>query len=90
MACPSRTPATDGTDVQVTLTRVPKSIAARVLAALIPVVGGRTLGKRQPSRCSGRPSPADVGPALTRGWFALSGARETVSMSSKRHREEPS
>jgi hypothetical protein len=32
--------------VQVTLTRVPKSIAARVLAALIPVVGGRTLGKQ--------------------------------------------
>ena len=43
------TPATDGTsgtDVHVTLTRVPKSIAARVLAALIPVVGGRTLGKQ--------------------------------------------
>ena len=40
------TPATDGTDVKVTLTRVPKSIAARVLAALIPVVGGRTLGKQ--------------------------------------------
>ena len=43
------TPAADGTggtDVQVTLTRVPKSIAARVLAALIPVVGGRALGKQ--------------------------------------------
>ena len=40
------TPAGDGTDVEVTLTRVPKSIAARVLAALIPVVGGRTLGKQ--------------------------------------------
>jgi hypothetical protein len=43
------TPATDstgGTDVQVTLTRVPKSIVARVLAALIPVVGGRALGKQ--------------------------------------------
>ena len=83
------TPAGDGTDVQVTLTRVPKSIAARVLAALIPVVGGRTLGKQLES-VFGRPSPADVGLALTRGWFALSGARETVSVSSKRHREEPS
>ena len=40
------TPAGDGTDVQVTLHRVPKSIVARVLAALIPVVGARTLGKQ--------------------------------------------
>ena len=37
---------TGGTDVKVTLTRVPKSVLARVLAALIPVVGGRTLGKQ--------------------------------------------
>jgi hypothetical protein len=40
------TPSTSGTDVTVTLTRVPKSVLARVLAALIPVVGGRTLGKQ--------------------------------------------
>jgi hypothetical protein len=40
------TPAGDGTDVQVTLNRVPKSLVARLLAALIPVVGGRTLGKQ--------------------------------------------
>ena len=35
-----------GTDVVVTLTRVPKSITGRLLATLIPVVGGRTLGKQ--------------------------------------------
>lgn len=40
------TAAGDGTDVTVTLTRVPKSIGGRLLAALIPVVGGRALGKQ--------------------------------------------
>jgi hypothetical protein len=40
------TPSATGTDVRVTLTRFPKSVLARVLAALIPVVGGRTLGKQ--------------------------------------------
>ena len=40
------TPAGDGTDVQVTLHRVPKSLLGRVLAAFIPVVGGITLGKQ--------------------------------------------
>jgi hypothetical protein len=40
------TPAGDGTDVHVTLNRVAKSIAGRVLGALIPVVGARTLGKQ--------------------------------------------
>jgi hypothetical protein len=39
-------PAAEGTDVKVTLNRVPKSLVARVLAALIPVVGARTLGKQ--------------------------------------------
>jgi hypothetical protein len=36
--------AADGTDVHVTLTRVPKSLKGRLLGALIPVVGARTLG----------------------------------------------
>ena len=40
------TPAGGGTDAVVTLTRVPKSITGRLLATLIPVVGGRTLGKQ--------------------------------------------
>ena len=37
-------PAAGGTDVQVTLTRVPKSLKGRLVGALIPVVGARTLG----------------------------------------------
>jgi hypothetical protein len=40
------TPADGGTDVQVRLTRVPKSIMGRVLGLLIPLVGGQTLGKQ--------------------------------------------
>jgi hypothetical protein len=40
------TPSGDGTDVHVTLTRVPKSILGRLLGALIPVIGARTLGKQ--------------------------------------------
>ena len=40
------TPASAGTDVQVTLTRVPKSVKGRLIGALIPIVGARTLGKQ--------------------------------------------
>ena len=40
------TSADGGTDVQVQLTRVPKSIVGRVLGLLIPLVGGKTLGKQ--------------------------------------------
>jgi len=39
-------PSDDGTDVTVTLTRVPKSLMGKLVSALIPVVGGRTLGKQ--------------------------------------------
>ena len=40
------TSAAGGTDVQVTLTRVPKSIRGRLIGALIPIVGARTLGRQ--------------------------------------------
>ncbi len=40
------TPAAGGTDVQVTLTRVPKSFLGRLIAALLPIAGARTLGKQ--------------------------------------------
>jgi len=40
------TAAGGGTDVQVRLTRVPKSLVGRVIGALLPIVGGRTLGKQ--------------------------------------------
>ena len=40
------TPAAGGTDVQMTLTRTPKSLAGRLIGALIPIVGARTLGKQ--------------------------------------------
>ena len=40
------TPTAGGTDVQVTLTRVPQSFRGRIIAALIPIVGARTLGKQ--------------------------------------------
>jgi hypothetical protein len=40
------TPAASGTDLQVILTRVPKSLLGRVVGALIPIVGARTLGKQ--------------------------------------------
>ena len=35
-----------GTDVEVTLHRVPKSFRGRLIGALIPLVGARTLGKQ--------------------------------------------
>ncbi len=37
-------PAAGGTDVHVTLTRVPKGLKGRLVGALIPLVGARTLG----------------------------------------------
>ena len=40
------TPAGGGTDVHVTLTRVPKSLKGRLIGALIPIAGSRTLGKQ--------------------------------------------
>jgi hypothetical protein len=40
------TPAAGGTDVHVTLTRVPKSFRGRLIGALIPIVGARTLGRQ--------------------------------------------
>ena len=40
------TPAGDGTDVQVTLTRVPKSFTGKLVGALIPLVGARMLGRQ--------------------------------------------
>lgn len=39
-------PADGGTDVKVTLTRVARSFNGRIVGALIPVVGGRLLGKQ--------------------------------------------
>ncbi|HET8959760.1 SRPBCC family protein [Nocardioides sp.] len=38
--------AGDGTDLRVTLTRVPGSLKGRLIAALIPVAGARALGKQ--------------------------------------------
>jgi hypothetical protein len=38
--------AAEGTDLHVSLTRVPISIKGRLVAALIPIVGARTLGKQ--------------------------------------------
>jgi hypothetical protein len=40
------TPADAGTDVQVSLTRVPKSLRGRLVGALIPVAGARALGRQ--------------------------------------------
>jgi hypothetical protein len=40
------TPSGSGTDVQVTLTRVAGSLKGRLVGLLIPVVGGRVLGKQ--------------------------------------------
>jgi hypothetical protein len=40
------TPAAGGTDVKVTLTRVPGSFRGRLIGALIPIAGARTLGKQ--------------------------------------------
>jgi hypothetical protein len=39
-------PSTEGTDLRVSLTRVPSSLTGRLLAALIPIAGARTLGKQ--------------------------------------------
>ena len=39
-------PAAEGTDLRVTLTRVPSSFKGRLVAALIPLVGARALGKQ--------------------------------------------
>jgi hypothetical protein len=40
------TPADEGTDVTVTLTRVPGSFRGRLVGALIPVAGARVIGKQ--------------------------------------------
>jgi len=40
------TPQGDGTDVQVTLDRVARSLPGRLVAVLIPIAGARTLGKQ--------------------------------------------
>jgi hypothetical protein len=40
------TPAGDGTDVHVTLTRVPRGLKGRLVGALIPVAGARVIGKQ--------------------------------------------
>ena len=39
-------PAAEGTDLHVSLTRVSNSLKGRLVAALIPIVGARTLGKQ--------------------------------------------
>ena len=39
-------PAASGSDLRVSLTRVPKSFTGRLIAALIPIAGPRTLGKQ--------------------------------------------
>jgi hypothetical protein len=38
--------AAGGTDVQVRLTRVPNSLRGRLIGALIPILGARTLGRQ--------------------------------------------
>ena len=40
------TAADGGTDVRVTLTRVGKSLRGKLVGALIPIAGARTLGKQ--------------------------------------------
>lgn len=40
------TPVAGGTDVRVTLTRVASSLGGRLIGALIPIVGARTLSKQ--------------------------------------------
>jgi hypothetical protein len=40
------TPADGGTDLHVSLRREPNSLKARLVAALIPIAGARTLGKQ--------------------------------------------
>jgi hypothetical protein len=39
-------PTGDGTDLRVSLTRVPKSFTGRLLATLIPIAGARALGRQ--------------------------------------------
>src|SRR5690349_21660819 len=39
-------PAGTGTDVKVTLNRVPRSFRGRLISALIPLLGARTLGRQ--------------------------------------------
>lgn len=39
-------PAAEGTDLNVTLTRLPNSFKGRLLAALIPIAGARALGRQ--------------------------------------------
>ncbi len=51
------TPRTSGTDVEVTLHRVPKSFRGRLIGALIPLVGARTLGKQLESVLRAAESP---------------------------------
>lgn len=40
------TPVANGTDLHVTLTRVPRSLTGRLLSWVIPLAGARTLGKQ--------------------------------------------
>ena len=40
------TPAAGGTDVTVTLTRIPGSVKGRIVGALIPIAGARALGRQ--------------------------------------------
>lgn len=44
--CYELEPTPGGTDVQVTLTRVAKSFRGKLVGALIPIVGARTLGRQ--------------------------------------------
>ena len=39
-------PAAEGTDLRVTLTRLPNSFKGKLIAALIPIAGSRTLGRQ--------------------------------------------
>ena len=39
-------PADEGSDLRVSLTRVPNSVKGRIVAALIPIAGPRALGKQ--------------------------------------------
>ena len=40
------TPVANGTDLHVTLTRMPRSLTGRLLSWVIPLAGARTLGKQ--------------------------------------------
>ena len=39
-------PAAEGTDLRVSLTRLPNSFKGKLVAALIPIAGARALGKQ--------------------------------------------